>query len=77
MRDGELLEKSSIDKIRHIPTVIVQGRYDMVCPFSTAYALKKVFPEAELIITQQCGHSAKEVDTARELKDAADRFRTL
>jgi hypothetical protein len=45
MRDGQLLEKQSIDKIRHIPTVAVQGRYDLVCMATTAWALKKAFPE--------------------------------
>ncbi len=44
-RDGFLLEKANIDKIRHIPTVIVQGRYDMVCPIRSAYDLKQAFPE--------------------------------
>ena len=47
-RDGFLLEKANIDKIRHIPTVIVQGRYDMVCPIRSAYDLKQAFPEVRL-----------------------------
>lgn len=44
-RDGYLIEKEQIDKIRHLPTVIVQGRYDVVCPCITAYDLKKVMKE--------------------------------
>ena len=41
-RDGYLIEKENIDRIRHIPTIIVQGRYDVVCPCVSAYDLKKV-----------------------------------
>lgn len=37
MRDGQLLEKQEIDKIRHIPTIVIQGRYDVVCPVSFLY----------------------------------------
>jgi len=77
MRDGQLLEKQSIDKIRNIPTVIIQGRYDVVCPARTAHDLKKVFPEAELTIVPDAGHSAREVGTSRLLTEAADKFRDL
>lgn len=77
MRDGQLLEKQSIDKIRHIPTVIAQGRYDVVCPATTAWALKKAFPEAELVIVPDAGHSAREKPTSKLLKEFADRFREL
>lgn len=41
MRDGQLLEEGEIDKIRHIPTTIIQGRYDSVCPAKTAWELHK------------------------------------
>jgi proline iminopeptidase len=41
MRDGQLLEKAEIEKIRHIPCTIVQGRYDAVCPAKTAWELHK------------------------------------
>lgn len=77
LRDGQLLEKQSIDKIRNIPTVIIQGRYDVVCPARTAHDLKKVFPEAELTIVPDAGHSAREVGTSRLLTEAADKFKTL
>ncbi|KAG8958415.1 hypothetical protein FRC03_009167 [Tulasnella sp. 419] len=77
MRDGQLLEKQSIDKIRHIPTVVVQGRYDVVCPARSAYDLKKAFPESELIIVPDAGHSAREVPTGKLLTEAADKFKNL
>ncbi|KAG6813395.1 hypothetical protein H0H92_011372 [Tricholoma furcatifolium] len=77
MRDGQLLEKQGIDKIRHIPTVAVQGRYDVVCPTTTAYALKKVFPELELRIVPDAGHSSHESGISKLLVDATDKFADL
>ncbi|TEB34593.1 proline iminopeptidase [Coprinellus micaceus] len=77
MRDGQLLEKQEIDKIRHIPTVVVQGRYDVVCPATTAYALKQVFPELEFHIVPDAGHSSREPGTAKLLTQATDKFAEL
>ncbi|KAJ8456351.1 hypothetical protein ONZ45_g1947 [Pleurotus djamor] len=77
MRDGQLLEKQEIDKIRHIPATIVQGRYDVVCPATTAYALKKVWPEITLHIVPDAGHSARETGTAKLLVEATDKFADL
>jgi len=77
MRDGQLLEVQEIDKIRHIPTVVVQGRFDVVCPATTAYALKKVFPELTLHIVPDAGHSASEPGTAKRLVEATDGFADL
>lgn len=74
MRDGQLIESQSIDKIRHIPTIIVQGRYDVVCPATTAYALKKAFPEATLHIVPDAGHSSREPGTIKLLVEATDKF---
>jgi len=77
MRDGQLLEKQSIDKIRHIPTVIVQGRYDVVCPATTAWALKKALPSAELHFVPDAGHSAREDGISKLLIEATNKFRDL
>ena len=74
-RDGYLLEKACIDKIRHIPTVIVQGRYDVVCPAVSAYELQQAFPEAELHITLT-GHSGFETLIIEQLVKATDRFKS-
>jgi proline iminopeptidase len=43
-RDGFLLEKANLDRIKHIPVVIVQGRYDVVCPPLSAFDLKRALP---------------------------------
>jgi proline iminopeptidase len=74
-RDGFLLEKENIDKIRHIPTVIVQGRYDMVCPAVTAYDLKVAMPEADLQWTIT-GHSGFEKEIIEKLCKATEKFKT-
>ena len=60
----------SIDKVRHIPTCIVQGRYDMVCPPSTAYELHSRWPEAEFKMVGDAGHSAMEPGTIQALMEA-------
>ncbi len=64
-------------RIRHIPTVIVQGRYDVVCPMMTAWALHKALPEADLQIIPNAGHSASEPGTTAALVAATDRFALL
>ncbi|MFO0679138.1 MAG: prolyl aminopeptidase [Polyangiaceae bacterium] len=71
-RDDELL--ANVGKIRHIPTVIVQGRYDVVCPMRSAWDLHRAFPEAELVVVNDAGHAALEPGNARALVDATNRF---
>lgn len=71
-RDGELLRRAK--RIRRIPGVIVQGRYDVLCPVRSAWDLHRAWPEAELRIVGDAGHSAFEPGTARELVRATDRF---
>jgi len=77
MRDGQLLEKQEIDKIRHIPTIVVQGRYDVVCPATTAYALKKEWPEITLHMVPDAGHSSREPGISKILVQATDKFADL
>jgi proline iminopeptidase len=72
MEDGQLIR--DVDKIRHIPAVIVQGRYDVLCPVSNAYDLAEAWPEADLRITPDAGHSAFEPGNIHELILATDRF---
>jgi len=49
-----------VNKIRHIPTYIVQGRYDTICPMESAYELHKAWPEAEFVVVKDSGHAASE-----------------
>ncbi|MEZ5515110.1 MAG: prolyl aminopeptidase [Steroidobacteraceae bacterium] len=61
-------------RIRHIPAVIVQGRYDVVCPMRSAWDLHRAWPEADLRIVADAGHSAFEPGITRELVAATDYF---
>jgi proline iminopeptidase len=72
MEDGQLL--NDIGKIRHIPAVIVQGRYDIVCPTVSAWELSQAWPEAKLRIAADAGHAAFEPGNTHELVMATDRF---
>ena len=71
--DNYLIE--NISKIRHIPTAIVQGRYDVVCPVRSAWDLHKAFPEAELHIIADSGHAAGEPGIRSQLVACTDIFR--
>ena len=70
--DAQLLEDAH--RIRQIPGVIVQGRYDVVCPMESAWALHRAWPEAEMIVVPDAGHSVSEPGIARALVAATDRF---
>jgi proline iminopeptidase len=71
--DNYLIEQ--VGKIRHIPTVIVQGRYDVVCPMMSAWELHRAWPEAEFHVIPDAGHSVMEPGITDALVDATDRFR--
>ena len=71
--DDQLLR--NVEKIRKIPAVIVQGRYDVVCPMRSAWDLHRAWPEADFRIVPDSGHSALEAGTTHELILATDRFR--
>jgi len=64
-----------VNRIRHIPGVIVQGRYDIVCPITSAWDLHRAWPEANLHITPDAGHSIMEPGNLSALVEATDRFR--
>ena len=64
----------NIDIIRHIPTSIIHGRYDMVCPIEQAWQLKKHWPEATLTIVEMSGHVASEPRIIDALIKATDDF---
>ena len=71
--ENDLLNK--IDQIRHIPTVIVHGRYDMVCPIISADDVVQKWPEADYRIIPDAGHSATEPGIRRELVKAMEEFK--
>ena len=70
--DGWILDQ--IDTIRNIPAVIIQGRYDVVCPMYTAWDLHKKWPEADFHVIQDAGHSMTEDGIASKLVEYTDKF---
>lgn len=65
-----------IGRIRGIPAVIVQGRYDAVCPIVTADEVHRRWPEAEYIVVPDAGHSAWEPGICAQLVKATEKFKS-
>ena len=72
LRPNQLLEDAHL--IAHIPGVIVQGRYDVICPMRSAWELHQAWPTAHLEVVPDAGHAAFEVGIRRALVAATDRF---
>ena len=72
-RDDQLLR--DVHKLKNIPATIVQGRYDVVCPLRSAWDLHRAWPDAELKIVGDAGHSAFEPGITHELVLATERYR--
>ncbi len=66
-----------MDRIAHLPAEIVQGRYDMICPPESAFALAESWPRARLTIVPDAGHSALEPGIRSALLSAVERIRPL
>lgn len=82
MKDGQLVSPEEADKIKHLPIVIVQGRYDVVCPMRTSWELYKALggesnKNVEYTIIGDAGHSAHEAQIEEALVDAANKFKSL
>lgn len=71
-REGQLIDDAG--RLRSIPAVIVQGRYDVCTPIMTAWDLHRAWPEAELVVVDDAGHAAFEPGIAAALVAATDRF---
>jgi len=74
--DGEDILKQ-ITILKNKPVVIVQGRYDMVCPPKTAYEVAQKMPQAEVVMVPDAGHSASEEGTLNGLIKATEKFKFL
>ena len=72
MDDGQLIR--DVHQIRHIPAVIVQGRYDTACPAQTAWDLHRAWPEAEFHLVEGAGHAFSQPGILHHLIEATDRF---
>jgi proline iminopeptidase len=73
--EGQLLR--DIDRIAHIPGVIVQGRHDIVCPAVSAWDLHRAWPQSQLHIVPDAGHAASEPGITHHLIEATDKFREV
>jgi len=73
--DNSILGK--IDALRGIPSVIIQGRYDIICPIKTANKLHQVWPEADYIVVPDAGHSALDAPLRSRLIEATENFKTI
>ena len=67
----------NVDKIRHIPAVIVHGRYDIICPVVQAWDLHKAWPESDLHIIPDAGHSIYEEGIKNKLLEYTEKFLKL
>jgi len=72
LRPGQLLEDAA--RLAGVPTVIVHGRYDVICPLENAWALHRALPGSELVIVPDAGHAASEPGIRSALVQATDRF---
>ncbi len=72
LQPGQLL--NGVDKIKHIPGVIVNGRYDIVCPPKAAWQLHERWSGSKLVITQAAGHSGRDLPNQLVLIEATDQF---
>ncbi|MBT3013826.1 MAG: prolyl aminopeptidase [Candidatus Thiodiazotropha sp. (ex Lucina aurantia)] len=72
LRPNQLLLES--DRLADIPGVIVQGRYDLICPMTSAWELHRAWPGSELKVIGDAGHSAAEPGIRSALIEATDRF---
>lgn len=70
LAENELMD--SLDTIRDLPAIIVQGRYDVVCPIKTAHKLHMAWPKSQLIVVPDAGHSGMEPGISRAISRAAD-----
>ena len=73
MEEGQLMR--DLHKIAHLPAVIVQGRYDVICPPVSAYRLHQAWPGSRLRMIADAGHGALETGIAAALVDATERFK--
>lgn len=72
LEEGQLLRNAN--KIAHIPAVIINGRYDLICPLETAYKLHQALPGSKLVIVERAGHSRSEPNLEKAIVEAVTQF---
>lgn len=74
VEENQILQ--NLSSISHLPLIIVQGRYDLICPPMVAYELYKHWPKSDLWFVSDAGHSSKEVGISQALKEACDNMKS-
>ena len=72
-----MLKNDNTEIIKDLPTVIIQGRYDVVCPTTSAWELHKKLPNADFHIIQDAGHSMMEKGITAKLIEYTDKYSEL
>ena len=79
MRNGAFMDEDqlihNIHKISHLPSVIIQGRYDVICPPISAYRLHQAWENSKLLLLNNAGHAAMEPSISSELVKATEQFK--
>lgn len=79
MRNGAFMDEDQlihhIHKISHLPSVIIQGRYDVICPPISAYRLHQAWSGSKLLVLNNAGHAAMEPGISSELVKATEQFK--
>jgi proline iminopeptidase len=75
IKPGQLL--AGVKRIKNIPAIIINGRYDMVCPLANAWKLHKAWPKSQLVIVPAAGHSSREIGMEQAIVKATDQFAKL
>lgn len=73
LTEGQLI--SHMDRIAHLPAIIIQGRYDVLCPPRTAWQLRQAWPKASFQVVEDAGHAASEPGITSALVAATERFK--
>ncbi|KAH8652033.1 proline iminopeptidase [Xylariales sp. PMI_506] len=77
LEEGQLIKKENIDRIRHIPASLIQGRYDICCASRTAWDLHKAWPESRIYWIPAAGHSVSEPGIHSKLLEVCDEYSRL
>ncbi|MCD8571361.1 MAG: prolyl aminopeptidase [Alphaproteobacteria bacterium] len=77
VRTGKLSLMNHLDTLRKIPTTIIQGRYDLICPIRTAYKLHQLWREADYVVVPDAGHSALDPAVRSRLIEATEHAKAL
>lgn len=73
LKEDQLIKR--VNRIRHIPAIIIHGRHDFLCPLWAAFRLHRAWPEAKFIITEGAAHSTSDAPNRDQLVRATDMFR--